>query len=92
MHRPTLILRRFGPLTFGLGYYDDGIWVDHVGLGSATPRLSGNGERGADLERVDAVHEWYSCCADAAEEGPIVTDPLDGEMAPMLRVAGQTGP
>ena len=32
MHRRNLILRRFGALSFGLGYFDAGTWVDHTAL------------------------------------------------------------
>ena len=57
MHRPTLTLRRFGPMSFGLGYFEDGVWVDHsnaddVSAGSADVAL-------------DAVHRWYGCCGDS---------------------------
>ena len=58
MHRPTLILRRFGPLTFGLGYYDDGIWVDH--------QPSGDSARSGSS--MDAVHDWLSCCQSQDQE------------------------
>ena len=30
MHRRNLIIRRFGTLDFGIGYYEDGAWVDHA--------------------------------------------------------------
>ena len=60
MHRPTLILRRFGPLTFGLGYYDNGIWVDHQPAGDVPP---------ADAT-MDVVHGWLSCCDADDEEQP----------------------
>ena len=30
MHRRTLVMRRFGELSFGLGYVEDGVWVDHA--------------------------------------------------------------
>ncbi len=30
MHRRTLIMRRFGEMSFGLGYVEDGVWVDHA--------------------------------------------------------------
>jgi hypothetical protein len=58
MHRPTLILRRFGPLTFGLGHYDNGIWVDHQPTGDMP-------SPGATM---DVVHGWLSCCG-AVDEG-----------------------
>jgi hypothetical protein len=58
MHRPTLILRRFGPLTFGLGYYDDGIWVDHEPTGDVP----------ASDAAMGVVHGWLSCCQASDEE------------------------
>ena len=60
MHRPTLILRRFGPLTFGLGYYDNGIWVDHQPTGDAPPPSA----------TMDVVHGWLSCCDAIDDEQP----------------------
>lgn len=60
MHRRTLILRRFGPLTFGLGYYEGGTWVDHQPIGGVTP---------ADAP-LDVVHGWLSCCK-ASDETPV---------------------
>ena len=62
MHRPRLILRRFGPLTFGLGYYDDGVWVDHQ------PADDG-GQVGAPM---DAIHDLLPCCGspDATDVAP----------------------
>ena len=62
MHRPTLILRRFGPLTFGLGYYDGGTWFDHEPTDGAT----------AGDEAMDVVHGWLSCCESATDEEPSV--------------------
>lgn len=57
MHRPTLILRRFGPLTFGIGYYEDGTWVDHAAdTARAVPASN------------DVVHEWLGCCDTASSE------------------------
>ena len=58
MHRSTLTLRRFGPMSFGLGYYENGIWVDHSGSAQGTAPQSGN-------LALDAVHQWYGCCADS---------------------------
>lgn len=75
MHRPTLILRRFGPLTFGLGYYDDGIWVDHQ------PRSEGP----ARDATMDVVHGWLACCAAVGEERPAVA-----QVAPLRRGLDRT--
>ena len=58
MHRSTLTLRRFGPMSFGLGYYENGTWVDHAGSAEGTATQSG------DLA-LDAVHRWYGCCTDS---------------------------
>ena len=30
MHRRILVLRRFGPVDFGLGYFEDDAWIDHT--------------------------------------------------------------
>lgn len=54
MYRRNLVLRRFGALSFGLGYVEDGIWIDHA---------PGDGLLvGADAE-MQAVHAWLGCCA-----------------------------
>ncbi|MGH2417476.1 MAG: hypothetical protein ACRDFY_04010 [Candidatus Limnocylindria bacterium] len=74
MHRRNLIIRRFGALDFGIGYYEDGVWVDHA--------ASGAGRGPASL---DAVHEWLACC-DTTTAGPIVIgEAVPGEQR--LRVA-----
>jgi hypothetical protein len=68
MHRSTLTLRRFGPMSFGLGYYENGTWVDHAGS------AEGTGPQSGDLA-LDAVHEWYGCCADSTAARPsAITD------------------
>jgi hypothetical protein len=65
MHRRNLILRRFGALTFGIGYFENGEWVDHLALP----------DRGADVvdgataeegEAMQAVHVMLSCCGPQA--------------------------
>ena len=54
MHRRNLILRRFGALSFGLGYFEDGTWIDHApGDGLVTD---------ADAD-IQAVHAWLGCCS-----------------------------
>jgi hypothetical protein len=62
MYRRTLILRRFGALSFGLGYFEEGIWVDH---------REGDGlivDADADIQ---AVHAWLGCCPLAADLIPM---------------------
>jgi len=60
MHRPTLILRRFGAVSFGLGFFEGGTWVDHTTLP----------DRGCDLDIAGtttgedrrALHAMLDCC------------------------------
>jgi hypothetical protein len=55
-------------MSFGLGYYENGIWVDHSGSTQGTAPGSG------DLA-LDAVHRWYGCCTDSAAAAPsTITD------------------
>jgi hypothetical protein len=64
MHRRTLILRRFGPLSFGLGYVENGIWVDHaVAIARGEDLLTSASP--ADRAAIDAVHAWFDCCGGA---------------------------
>ena len=57
MHRRTLTLRRFGPLSFGLGYFEDGTWVDHSAGDLAI--VDATGREGA---AIHAIHAWFGCC------------------------------
>jgi hypothetical protein len=57
MHRRTLTLRRFGPLSFGLGYFEEGAWVDHA-AGDLAVADATDDEHAA----VDAIHTWFGCC------------------------------
>ena len=68
MNRRNLILRRHGAMTFGLGYYQDGVWVDHLAADHAGVHESADG-RAAQEEgaAIDVVHQWFSCCADPLE-------------------------
>jgi hypothetical protein len=74
MHRPNLILRRHGALTFGLGYLHDGVWVDHLAAGDTAIRDSVDRLAAPeDATAIDVVHRWLSCCADPVErELPLV--------------------
>ena len=79
MHRSTLTLRRFGPMSFGLGYYENGIWVDHSGS------AAGNASQAGDVA-LDAVHEWYGCCADStAAPSSVMVDETDVHAATIAR-------
>ena len=60
MHRRSLIIRRFGPLEFGIGYYRNGVWVDHGADGEA---LEPGAETSEAEEPMDVVHDWLACCA-----------------------------
>jgi hypothetical protein len=57
MHRRTLTLRRFGPLSFGLGYFEDGAWVDHAAGDLAVADVTDD-ERAS----MNAIHTWFGCC------------------------------
>lgn len=65
MHRRNLILRRFGALTFGLGYFEDGEWVDHTELGDRGAGLEIPGAL-AETDRA-AIHAWLGCCPELAD-------------------------
>lgn len=60
MHRPTLILRRFGTMSFGLGYFEGSTWVDHTTLLGRGRELRIAGAATAAERR--AVHTMLECC------------------------------
>ncbi len=61
MHRRNLILRRFGVMSFGLGYVEDGMWVDHaVAIARGEDLLADASP--ADRAALDAIHAWFTCC------------------------------
>ena len=79
MHRSTLTLRRFGPMSFGLGYYENGIWVDHSGSVEGAAPQSGDRE-------LDAIHQWYGCCADStAAQSVVIADEAEVRALPIAR-------
>jgi hypothetical protein len=61
MHRRTLILRRFGELSVGLGYVEDGVWVDHATAIARGEDLLANASQ-ADRAALEAIHGWFACC------------------------------
>jgi hypothetical protein len=86
MHRRNLTLRRFGPLSFGLGYWDDGVWVDHSVAADRPEMLSMASD--ADRAALDAIHDWFACCREPALPLETVLDGTAGlgsDMAPATR-------
>jgi hypothetical protein len=81
MDRRTLILRRFGELSFGLGYVEDGVWVDHAAAIARGEDLLTDASE-ADLAALDAIHAWFTCC-DGAPVGRAA-----GEATTAIAVAG----
>ena len=76
MHRRNLIIRRFGALDFGIGYYEDGVWVDHATDAGASGSPS-----------MDVVHEWLACCDQASSKPIAIGEAVRDE--PRLRVAAR---
>jgi hypothetical protein len=67
MHRRTLVMRRFGELSFGLGFVEEGLWVDHaVAIARGEDLLAHASE--ADRAALDAIHAWFACCDGAISE------------------------
>jgi hypothetical protein len=75
MHRPNLIVRRHGAMTFGLGYFQDGVWIDHLAAGDAATQEAAGHAAADDVTSIDAIHQLFSCCVDA----------VDGELSLMDR-------
>jgi hypothetical protein len=75
MHRRTLILRRFGDLSFGLGYDEDGVWVDHS---VATDMVDDAHRSDAERAALAAVHAWFDCCRDARPIVPVIDERFVG--------------
>lgn len=66
MDRRSLVLRRFGSLDFGLGYFEGEVWIDHTTLADGGVSL------GIDDGPLAAVHDLMDCCA--RELRPIPVD------------------
>lgn len=71
MHRRILVLRRFGPVDFGLGYFEDGAWIDHTTL------ADGGASLGIADGSFGAVHDLLACCraTDAARADGLAVRP-----------------
>jgi hypothetical protein len=81
MQRRTLIMRRFGVMSFGLGYVEDGVWIDHaVAIARGEDLLSGATD--ADRAALDAIHAWFMCC-----DGAMALDE-PGEGRALVAIAG----
>jgi hypothetical protein len=81
MHRRTLIMRRFGELSFGLGYVEDGVWVDHAVAVARGEDLLANASE-ADRAALDAIHSWFACCDEAINVSDV------GEARALVAIAG----
>ena len=81
MHRRTLVMRRFGELSFGLGYVEDGVWVDHATAVARGEDVLTNASD-ADRAALDAVHSWFACCEGAISEAEV------GEGRALVAIAG----
>ena len=71
MHRRTLVLRRFGDLSFGLGYFENGTWIDHQ---STAAREVVAASSAADRAALDAIHTWFDCCRETPVAIPIAAE------------------
>ncbi len=72
MYRRTLVLRRFGDLSFGLGYFEDGAWIDHASP-AAHDRMAAWSV--AERQALDAIHAWFDCCSQPVAAIPIGEEP-----------------
>jgi hypothetical protein len=86
MHRRTLILRRFGELSFGLGYVEDGVWVDHAMAIERGEDLLTNASA-ADRAGLEAMHAWFACC-DGEVGDSEVGDSEVGEGRALVAIGG----
>jgi hypothetical protein len=82
MNRRKLVVRRFGVLSFGLGYFEDGIWIDHL----AAPAGDTDGPEMA------AIHAWLDCCGDRPGDRPaaIAVEARDGTAREPVAAAGRS--
>ena len=56
MHRRILVMRRFGPVDFGLGYFEGDLWIDHTTL------ADGGASLGIADGAFGAMHDLLACC------------------------------
>jgi hypothetical protein len=82
MHRRSLIMRRFGEMSFGLGYLDDGVWVDHAVAVARGEDLLANASA-ADRAALEAIHGWFACC-----DGVSITAREASDSRALVAIAG----
>lgn len=58
MDRRKLIVRRFGVLSFGIGYFEKGVWVDHLTAPDATYD-----------DGLAEIHQLLGCCSERDKDG-----------------------
>lgn len=76
-------------MTFELGYFQDGVWVDHRAVEQGGARdLVENDLRGHEADPIDTIHQWFSCCADTDEPETAIADPTGA--VPAVGIALQT--
>ena len=80
MHRPNLILRRHGPMTFALGYIQDGVWIDHLAAENAATSESAGRTAAENVTAIDVIHQLISCCADPVVGEVSLVDREDGAL------------
>jgi hypothetical protein len=73
MTRPALVVRRFGDVSFGLGFFENGAWIDHTEL--VGDRLVADDLAADERLAFDAFHTWFGCCRTAGEPVPMVMPP-----------------
>jgi hypothetical protein len=82
MRHRNLVIRRFGAMSFGIGHYENGVWVDHTVHDDVEPaeHVAVEGDRLAD-----DIHAWYGCCESRA------ADAVDGRgnIAVLRRTASE---
>ena len=82
MHRRNLILQRFGVMSFGLGYVEDGVWVDHAVAMARGEDLLANASA-ADRQALEAIHAWFTCC-----DGVAATAERSADSPDLVAIAG----
>jgi hypothetical protein len=82
MHRRSLIMRRFGELSFGLGFVEDGVWIDHAVATARGEDLMADASP-ADRAALDAIHAWFTCC-----DGSTITVAEATEGPTLVAIAG----
>jgi hypothetical protein len=74
MHRRSLITRRFGELSFGLGFVEDGVWEDHSAAVARGEDLLADASP-AERAALAAFHAWFTCCEGTAVDGAAAEGP-----------------